>query len=140
VIKPISIASSKIYHLTIGSDDFDEPCGNSRCELVAEFVWRGRDHCHSTLLCTVLDGNICGDYGMVAGNVTVCHEGVDYEDSLESGQMYDVRAWYAAAWPDSHRGAECYFWCTSDGGAPPAPGAKIDSALINSLVNILFVD
>ena len=37
-----------------------------RCNLERQFLWRGRGDCDSALVCTRLDGNVCGDYAIVA--------------------------------------------------------------------------
>ena len=109
--------------------------GNLRCNLERQFLWRGRGDCESTLVCTRLDGNVCGDYAVVADGKDVCFEGEEHRGSLEAGEVYSVSAWASGLDPWMH--GDCYFWCTG-GGQPPSVKGETDEDLIEALVSTIL--
>ena len=43
-------------------------CGSdaaSRCHHRAQFQWSGDEACLGKMVCSVMDGNVCGDYGFI---------------------------------------------------------------------------
>ena len=85
-------------------------------------------------MCTSLEGNVCGDYGIAAGanGSSVCYENEEHRGDLGSGEVYSVAAWSTGR--DSSMRAECFFWCTGGGGPPSAKG-ETDRDLIEALVS-----
>ena len=73
---PTVIMSSTIYHLHLAPFSLMK-CQSEKCDLKRRFAWRGRGDCNSTLVCTTLEGNVCGDYAVVDDDGReLCHEGI----------------------------------------------------------------
>lgn len=95
-----------------------------------------KEKCSSHLLCSSLNGNICGDFGLHLDKANqskcVCYEQKCYLGSVEPGHHFNISLWN---YSDAEFEAECFFWCTETGQLPPAPPNKSkDKNILNQLV------
>jgi hypothetical protein len=93
-------------------------------------------------ICGVLDGNVCGDYGInllvdnSSTTIDVCHPSKMFSGPLGSGVVVDL--WYTA---DAKFEVACHFWCTEDGSLPskrPNDEDSSSSGVITDLVSVFM--
>jgi hypothetical protein len=105
-------------------------CDTELCHQKYRFQWHGRNPCHSNYVCTELEGNICGDFGVSLSyrlpgdsfgqkgeeRVTdVCYEQYVYEGTVTDEHSLEIKLWFH---PDAVFHAECFIWCTTEGNLP----------------------
>lgn len=113
-------------------------CEGDKCSSRISLNWKKTTSCKSTTLCTTLNDNVCGDYGIVVGEGgrdlgNICYKNRFYSHlvSPEKSQTTIDLWWYQGA----KFQATCYFWCTADGSVPASPsGIPISNEMLVSLV------
>lgn len=117
--KPVS--SDTVYYLNVF-----KPASNPNDLGLKTSVMNFRPQqmpCQATFVCMSLEGNVCGDYGLVINSTTeVCRPRQYVRASLSaSSPELTVSLWYT---PASAFKASCFFWCTANGSAPrPTSGS-----------------
>ena len=109
-----SLSTLNIYQFLFGSRSSCTD-GSSRCEISTDLQYFATGSCDFTFVCSVLDGNPCGSYGIKVGLANeeedhdVCNVGQTVNGTLTSGQTLEVSLWYT-----EHMTAQdpkCYLWC-----------------------------
>lgn len=101
------------------------------------FGWTRDVSCHAHFICPVLDGNVCGDYGVTIdfgtdGETNVCYPRVSYRGEVTKDDLVTIALWF---YEGAKYEAGCYFWCTFDGEIPEAvPEKVLDGDLTEYLV------
>ena len=104
--------------------------------------WLRDFQCKASFICTHLDYNICGDYGIKISTSggdsgSVCYENYISQATVEPGTEMEMELWYESG---AKFNATCYFWCTEDGNLP----SKFDDSnfasddLLENLVKIVL--
>ena len=118
-------------------------CNAALCHQKYRFEWRGRRGCESNFVCSRLDGNVCGDFGVALSygltgvqlssrrDAEVCQAGRAHRGNVTDGRALEIQLWY-------RRGAqfqvECFMWCTPGGRLPANPhGPPVDVTTVISL-------
>jgi hypothetical protein len=116
---------------------------DEKCKIRYTFAWH-KEHsvCRSNALCTVLDGDVCSSYGVRVIHVNkmgevnqeddICSVDRRVEGVLTKGDVAYVDLWYTKS--DVFYKAQCYFWCTEDGGLPDQGDGDVDQNLVEKLV------
>ena len=111
------------------------PCLSAEkpCVVLEKFL--PHENCTFGLICSDLEGNICGDYGLTVSTaaaaeaVDVCHAGELYSGPVDNIHGVELKLWY-------HNGtrfrAACHFWCTGDGSLPKKESRNVDVAQLLS--------
>ena len=95
--------------------------------------------CKSRFVCTKLDGNVCGDYGIrvsdSAGVSEICHPTSSYYGTVGNGKAFHLSLWHLLPRPNMQ--LSCYVWCTEDGSLPSGPGlgASLPSDFLKEVVS-----
>ena len=116
-------------------------CENERCFQRFKFVNHGQDSCQAQVICTQLEGNVCGDYGVTllrTGQVQeeikhLCYEKELTSQTVSSQGSLEMIVWFL---PGAEFIAQCYLWCTGDGELPSAK-PESDDGLIEKLVAVV---
>jgi hypothetical protein len=130
-----------IYHISIEADSHTCDKG-SKCGLGRRFQWhRPNETCQFNFVCSRLDGNVCGSYGVRvttgaggdgSGVTDICRVGEHLKTDLNGGDEVDVGYWFT----ERAETAACYFWCTADGALPQADYVdRVDPTVIEALVS-----
>ncbi|TRY78589.1 hypothetical protein TCAL_04995 [Tigriopus californicus] len=140
-----AVAFSKVYHFSITSSDLQikdkTHCHGDRCHMDYEFTWFVSQKCYSNFLCTKLEGNVCGSYGInlkfesqfkaLSVDQHVCYNNHIYSDHLNYQDKLGVDLWYMDG---TGYAVDCYLWCTPDGKLPTSINSRVDANQISSLV------
>ena len=105
-----SLSSFNIYEFSFRRS----PCTEDRCQITSVLQYVASDSCDYTFVCSVLDGNICGSYGVeidhsVEEEQDVCNQGEIFNGTLLSGQTLAVSLWYTQHM--TAKDPNCYLWC-----------------------------
>ena len=97
---------------------------------MSTFRWQGRNSCKAKVYCPLLNGNICGDYGIdllrLASNGTLasteafCYEGELSSFTMKGGEYITLRLWYHKHIQHESK-AQCFLWCNGNGNLPQRP-------------------
>ena len=134
------LATTTIYRLRIGNENTTD--GPDLME--HKFDYHRSRSCSGSLLCTVLSGNVCGDYGILiskneddSNQMDICRSGFKHNISLDQGDELQLDLW------DNGRGSydvNCFLWCTEDGELPSAAatgqtgvGVDLEESLVGQL-------
>ena len=132
--QPHSISPLTVYFTNQTLQD-NGYCDADLCRQKNRFEWHGRSDCQSNFVCTRLDGNVCGDfgvtlsYGLTGAELTsredteVCQERYSYKGAVSDGHSLEIQLWYRRG---TEFQAECFMWCTAEGGLPDVPAQVID--------------
>lgn len=138
----VPVSPSLTYKFSINSQDLDQGCTERPCKQSLEFSQKRDFQCQARFLCTLLDNNVCGDYGL---NVKkdessaadhggdLCYRNRMEKWTMNQGQNSTLELWW---YPGTEFQATCYLWCSKDGNAPMAPNnSPISKDLLLSLVS-----
>ena len=89
-------------------------CESEVCSDLVHFNWHWKQPCEQNFYCSVLDGNVCGDFGLKLHDSTnqsidVCHEKHLYKNALEHHMTIEL--WYVNS---AQFNLHCHFWCHND--------------------------
>lgn len=117
------ISPSLLYQTKVSFDDCHGCPDKGALKLRAE--WQRDFDCQAKLICTQLEGNVCGDYAIKASEPDsdpasgyVCYEDVFTTATLGHGQELEMTLIYHNS---SLYNVTCYFWCTPTGDLPDLP-------------------
>lgn len=133
-----TISQINVYELNAVQGSFGTCEEKERCEAVIELDWLTKDPGQWNFICTKLNGNICGDYGVQLNQndgtpIDVCYVGEIHKGQLESPSSLNISVWFA---PASLYEIRCYFWATKDGHLPKTISKSNDNEdIIQALVN-----
>lgn len=143
-----------VYHTSSAKNTLPA-CLHDRCSVSYTFTNMGRKACQASLICSSLNGNVCGDFGLdfnvvnrdANGNpepgpeFQVCQKGHLFRTTLGKSSSVELNLWYDG---DSDLMATCFFWCTADGALPQRKSSNsINDNLILQLVCFIisvFID
>ena len=129
----------KVFHIKLnGSSAASEGSGLAR--LHYRFWWLGQgatdNTCQSRFVCSKLEGNICGNYGLRvtdnSGHKDICYSSSDFQGHVNSGKALHVAIWHLHK-PDMD--LSCYVWCTENGSLPePSEGQPVSTEFLQEIV------
>lgn len=131
------IQPTVVVHLTSKANY--SHCQNDICHMKASLANLGRSACISNFICSVLNDNPCGDFGLEltysqGKTQDVCFVGELHRETLNASASLEVDLWYGKA---KKKDISCFFWCTKDGHLPKPPQNLVDKSFLLKLVSIL---
>lgn len=119
-----------------GVDADTAGCNATKCWKREQFHWLQEDSCTATFVCSHMETNVCGDFGVVLGHPihedkNYCFPKEHYSQLLQTNDRLDIGIWYIREAVFSLR---CYFWCTETGAYPAEPKPKVDGTFLERLV------
>ncbi len=137
-----------VYHFSVADPPPCNKTDGGLCALTSAYRWlRSNDTCRLNVVCSRLDGNACGSYGV---RVTT-GDGKEEKDTTDLCQVGEhlktdltgerdsliVDYWYAAGNKNGSTAA-CYFWCAASGDELPstAPVQRVEPQVILPLVSV----
>ena len=94
-------------------------CNVGLCSSKKTLRWLGNGKCHFTFACTVVDGNSCGDFGIMIKR-TEEEEPICYRNEVKQGVLnkfdeIQVSIWFSQK---ASFNSTCFTWCTETGMIP----------------------
>ena len=94
-------------------------CDEQMCTLSKTLRWIGFGVCHFNFACIQLDGNACGDFGIVVSSqgdeTNICHKNQVFEKTLNVFDEVLVSLWHNQ---EAVFNVNCNAWCTPQGQLP----------------------
>ena len=122
----MTLSTSVLYNIhEVGS-----PCLGSHC-IFTQIVKVAYKPCTFNLVCSKLDGHICGDYGVIAQHLpqvngsiagSVCSVGQVVSYDVVPGDFIELSLWTTSQ--TGHNDYNCHFWCTRNGSLPFIPATN----------------
>lgn len=124
--------------------DFDpatKDCDSSKCWKTQQFHWLQEDNCTASFVCSTMEYNVCGDFGVVIGQEgyedrDYCFPREHFSRVLQQNDRLDINIWFIQG---VNFRLKCYLWCTESGDFPREPKPKVDGAFLEKLVRYLGV-
>ena len=123
-----------MYHFRQEQNSLEE-CEDRKCYVRTQLKWNGQENCTFGFICSRLEGNSCGDFGLeLERDETdqVCHASKLHSLTLSTGDETKINLWYSGNFSSE---IACYYWCTHDGRIPQKPESqKLDKNVLDDLV------
>ena len=112
----------KIYQIKFNST-LDEPCTSKLCTCTSSLAWYSELGCHANFMCTVMNGNACGDFGIQlshknSSKTDICNKNKIFTKQLSSLDYLTIDLWHT---PTSRFDVVCHAWCSSRDGSNQVP-------------------
>ena len=131
----VSLAPHKIYHL-----EYNTSVLSTTNEYISHinryFLWLHDDSCQSKFVCTSLNGELWGRYGIKVQNADeevfrITKNGAVLENILDFNEWLEVTIWYL---PNTQIDSiSCFLWC--DNAPHYIPDNEAEAELLEALVS-----
>jgi hypothetical protein len=142
----LAISPRTFYSLQLNRTSLpDCPEESVKCSHSYSLKWLWDNECQANFVCSRLEGNVCGDYGVGVAfgdqqEADVCYAKEVHSGRLEFYSVAEISIWYLDAADDFL--IDCHFWCAGNGsnfeGVDTAEGnTTIDDKALAELVRPL---